>query len=79
MGGSGRALTSVHSTEKRKAWLYETPLSAQHALRAALSDPNTLDPALVEKFDLPVVAAVTKLWLLELDGALDALTAPGRS
>ena len=53
--------------ERRKAWLYETPLSAQHHLRSALNDPNTLDPALVDKFDLPVVASVTKLWLLELD------------
>ncbi|KAK4706180.1 hypothetical protein P7C70_g14, partial [Phenoliferia sp. Uapishka_3] len=58
---------NVPDAEKRKAWLYETPLSAQHHLRIALNNPNTLDFVLVEKFDLPVVAAVTKLWLLELD------------
>ncbi|KAL8293658.1 hypothetical protein RQP46_000359 [Phenoliferia psychrophenolica] len=58
---------SMPDAERRKAWLYETPLSAQHHLRSALNDPNTLDSALVEKFDLPVVASVTKLWLLELD------------
>lgn len=53
--------------EQRKAWLYETPLAAQHHLRSALNSPNQLNRAILEKYDLPVVAATVKLWLLELD------------
>ncbi|KAM0753052.1 hypothetical protein T439DRAFT_378788 [Meredithblackwellia eburnea MCA 4105] len=59
--------SSLPDAEQRKAWLYETPLAAQHHLRSALNDPNSLDNAVVSKFDLPVVAATVKLWLLELD------------
>lgn len=62
------------STERRKCWLYETPLSTQHALRALLNSPETvnhLPPSelgrLFEPFDLPILCSVVKLWLLELE------------
>lgn len=61
-------------TERRKAWLYETPLAAQHHLRAALNNPADLDRDIVEKYDLPVVVSTLKLWLLELDVPLIPFT-----
>ncbi|BGP44357.1 Rho-GTPase-activating protein 8 [Rhodotorula kratochvilovae] len=63
----------VHDAERRKAWLYEVPLAAQHALRSVLNNPSTLAlppadlSALLAPFDLPVLCASLKLWLLELE------------
>ncbi|CDR47324.1 RHTO0S14e02168g1_1 [Rhodotorula toruloides] len=64
---------NVDDAERRKSWLYETPLSAQHALRSLLNNPSNvaLPPsdlaALLEPFDLPLICSVVKLWLLELE------------
>lgn len=57
----------VSDDEKRKAWLYETPLASQHTLRAALNTVGHVDSSALARTDLPVVCSVTKLWLLELD------------
>jgi hypothetical protein len=57
--------------EKRKSWLYETPLSTQHSLRSLLNSPETLNSLSsssdLERFDLPILCSVVKLWLLELE------------
>lgn len=86
---------SVLCAERRKAWLYEVPLGAQHALRSILkcvpphlprrrrtspdrfsrarSNPSSLAlddsdlAVLLAPFDLPVLCATVKLWLLELE------------
>ncbi|BGP21256.1 rho GTPase-activating protein [Rhodotorula toruloides] len=69
----GKKGESVDDGERRKSWLYETPLSAQHALRSLLNNPaNVTLPAsdlaaLLEPFDLPLVCSVVKFWLLELE------------
>ncbi|GAA5883607.1 hypothetical protein JCM3774_002111 [Rhodotorula dairenensis] len=59
--------------ERRKAWLYDVPLAAQHSLRAMLNPPalvaaanNGAGPDL-SAVDLPVLCATTKLWFLELE------------
>ncbi|KII87448.1 hypothetical protein PLICRDRAFT_142731 [Plicaturopsis crispa FD-325 SS-3] len=60
-------------SEKRKAWIYEVPLPAVHHLREALNaiPPEQPIPGdILEKYDAPVIAAVLKLWLLELDPPL---------
>lgn len=63
----------VTCTERRKSWLYETPLSTQHALRSLLNNPSNLNlpsndlDSLFEPFDLPILCSVVKLWLLELE------------
>ncbi|GAA6020318.1 hypothetical protein JCM11491_005328 [Sporobolomyces phaffii] len=70
-----RRMEQVEDTdERRKSWLYETPLSTQHALRSVLnstSTVNSLSPpelgTLLEPFDLPILCSVVKLWLLELE------------
>ncbi|KAF7965016.1 hypothetical protein HWV62_1048, partial [Athelia sp. TMB] len=62
-----------NDAEKRKAWIYEVPLTATHHLREAL---NGIDPAhpipadVLEKYDAPVIAGTIKLWILELDPPL---------
>ncbi|KAF5388647.1 hypothetical protein D9757_004791 [Collybiopsis confluens] len=56
--------------EKRKAWIYEVPLSAIHHLREVLNavpPDQPFKPEMFEPFDAPVIAAAIKLWLLELD------------
>jgi hypothetical protein len=56
--------------EKRKAWIYEVPLTAVHHLRESLNaiPPEQPIPAdIVTKYDAPVLASAVKLWLLELD------------
>ncbi|BGO99032.1 Rho-GTPase-activating protein RGD2 [Rhodotorula toruloides] len=69
----GKKGENVDDAERRKSWLYETPLSAQHALRSLLNNPSNvaLPPsdlaALLEPFDLPLICSVVKLWLLELE------------
>lgn len=61
-----KSYEKISDSEKRKCWLYETPLSAQHHLRSALNK-NNLDPTILENYNLPVIVATLKLWLLELD------------
>lgn len=58
--------SKVEPGERRKSWLYETPLVAQHHLRSALNG-GKLDKQILGKYDLPVIVSLIKLWLLELD------------
>ena len=63
----------IISPEKRKAWIYEVPLSAVHHLRETLNavPPEQPFPAeLFTKYDAPVIASTVKLWALELDPPL---------
>ncbi|KAG8834562.1 hypothetical protein FRC17_008396 [Serendipita sp. 399] len=56
--------------EKRRSWIYEIPLPIIHHLREALNSQPADTPIPVEffeKVDAPILAGVTKLWLLELD------------
>ncbi|RXW11827.1 hypothetical protein EST38_g14029, partial [Candolleomyces aberdarensis] len=59
-----------NDVEKRKAWIYDVPLSATHHLREIL---NAVEPGqpfgseLFTRFDAPVIASAVKLWFLELN------------
>ncbi|KAH9066772.1 hypothetical protein EDB87DRAFT_1678620 [Lactarius vividus] len=56
--------------ERRKAWIYEVPLTAVHHLRESLNavPPEQPIPAdIMTNYDTPVLASAVKLWLLELD------------
>ncbi|KAI9458178.1 hypothetical protein BJY52DRAFT_1270186 [Lactarius psammicola] len=56
--------------ERRKAWIYEVPLTAVHHLRESLNavHPEQPIPAdIMTNYDPPVLASAVKLWLLELD------------
>ncbi|GAA5958118.1 hypothetical protein JCM21900_002917 [Sporobolomyces salmonicolor] len=73
LGEIARRGEGVGEEERRKSWLYETPLSAQHHLRSLLNSPSVpLLPAarlseLLKPYDLPVLCSVVKLWLMELE------------
>lgn len=56
--------------DRRRIWYLEIPLTATNALRTALNDArkgDTVPTNLLKQSDLPVVAAVVKLFFLELD------------
>lgn len=64
---------SVNDAEKRKAWIYEVPLSAVHHLREnlnAVPPGQPFPPEFFMRFDAPIIAACIKLWVLELNPPL---------
>ena len=67
--------TEDHSinSERRKAWVYEVPLTAVHHLRESLNAVHPEQPIpsdITTKYDPPILASAVKLWLLELDPPL---------
>ena len=59
----------LEDDDKRKAaWLTNVPLPKTHELRAKLNDGKVPDPEILKEYDITVVAAVLKLYLLELPG-----------
>ena len=65
--------TAPNDAHKRKSWIYEVPLGAVHQLRESLNavpPGQPFPPALLGTFDLPVLAACVKLWMLELNPPL---------
>lgn len=53
---------------RRGVWLVDVPLSQTHALRAKVNDGNPFSPEVFSEFDIPTVASLLKLYLLELPG-----------
>jgi hypothetical protein len=51
---------------RRAIWLVDVPLAASHHLRALLNDGKPVDHVILEKYEIPIVASVLKLYLLEL-------------
>ncbi|WWD20080.1 hypothetical protein CI109_104554 [Kwoniella shandongensis] len=69
-----QALSEMYSTisedERRKAWIYEVPLTETHMLRNAINNPHiSIEDmvSIVKKFNVPVAAGTVKLYLLELN------------
>jgi len=61
----------LEDDEKRKAvWLTNVPLPTTHELRAKLNNGKSPDAAILREYDITIVAAVLKLYLLELPGTL---------
>ncbi|CAK9784874.1 hypothetical protein CC85DRAFT_257483 [Cutaneotrichosporon oleaginosum] len=61
---------SLPDDERRKAWIYEVPLEETHMLRNAINHSQLrVDEVstIAQKFNLPTVCGVVKLWLLELN------------
>lgn len=46
----------------------DVPLATTHALRNAINTGKSIPREVLEQFDIPVVASVLKLYLLELPG-----------
>ncbi|EER41927.1 RhoGAP and Fes/CIP4 domain-containing protein [Histoplasma capsulatum H143] len=55
---------------RRAIWLHEVPLVVSHHLRNALNNGKPFSHEVLEKYDIPVVANVLKLYLLELPDSL---------
>jgi hypothetical protein len=51
---------------RRAIWLVDVPLHATHSLRSQINNGKPISHDLLEKFEIPVVASVLKLYLLEL-------------
>ncbi|KAF2725436.1 hypothetical protein K431DRAFT_280801 [Polychaeton citri CBS 116435] len=55
---------------RRSIWLVDVPLAATHHLRNQINTGSVLPPQLLEKYEIPIVASVLKLYLLELPDSL---------
>lgn len=53
---------------RRGVWLVDVPLAATHQLRNAINNGKAVPHELLEQYEIPVVASVLKLYLLELPG-----------
>lgn len=55
---------------RRSIWTVDVPLGATHHLRTQINTGKPIELDLLEKYDVPIVAAVLKLYLLELPDSL---------
>ncbi|KAI5284858.1 hypothetical protein KEM54_001017, partial [Ascosphaera aggregata] len=55
---------------RRMIWLANVPLQATHHLRSAINNGRAVPSEILEKYEVPVVAAVLKLYLLELPDSI---------
>lgn len=53
---------------RRNIWLVEVPLAATHHLRNEINNGAAVPREVLEKYEVPIVASVLKLYLLELPG-----------
>ncbi|KAM6522629.1 Rho-GTPase-activating protein 8 [Fusarium falciforme] len=53
---------------RRGVWLVEVPLAQTHKLRAKVNDGKPVSPGVFDEFDIPTVASLLKVYLLELPG-----------
>lgn len=51
---------------RRKIWLVDVPLATTHNLRNVLNDGSPLTRETLAQYDIPIIASVLKLYLLEL-------------
>lgn len=55
---------------RRSVWLVDVPLSATHRARDALNTGRIFPTEVLERYEIPIVASVLKLYLLELPDSL---------
>lgn len=55
---------------RRQIWLCDVPLAATHHLRGVINTGKPIPHEAMEKYEIPVVASVLKLYLLELPDSL---------
>lgn len=55
---------------RRSIWVVDVPLSATHHLRNNINTGKQIPMDLLEKYEIPIVASVLKLYLLELPDSL---------
>ncbi|EME39588.1 hypothetical protein DOTSEDRAFT_91887 [Dothistroma septosporum NZE10] len=55
---------------RRNVWLVDVPLGATHHLRNQINTGKRVEQAMLEKYEVPIVASVLKLYLMELPDSL---------
>ena len=55
---------------RRSIWIVDVPLAATHHLRAQINNGQPIQMEVLDKYEIPIVAAVLKLYLLELPDSL---------
>lgn len=55
---------------RRGIWLVDVPLGQTHTLRSEINTGKRFQDDVLEKYDIPIVASVLKLYLLELPDSL---------
>ncbi|OJD32469.1 and fes cip4 domain protein [Diplodia corticola] len=55
---------------RRGIWLVDVPLAATHKLRAEINTGKPFSHEILEQYEIPIVASVLKLYLLELPDSL---------
>ncbi|KAF4455235.1 hypothetical protein F53441_2385 [Fusarium austroafricanum] len=55
---------------RRGVWLLDVPLSQSHRLRGKVNDGKPVSPDVFDEFDIPTVASLLKIYLLELPDSL---------
>jgi hypothetical protein len=55
---------------RRSIWVVDVPLSATHHLRSNINTGKQIPMDLLEKYEIPIVASVLKLYFLELPDSL---------
>ena len=60
----------------RGVWLVDVPLAQTHRLRSRVNSGKPVSPEAFTGFDVPTVASLLKLYLLELPGEFDAVRFP---
>jgi len=53
---------------RRSIWTIDVPLAATHHLRNAINQGGPIPKELLQRYEIPIVASVLKLYLLELPG-----------
>ena len=53
---------------RRGIWLVDVPLAATHHLRNTINTGKTIPKEALANYEIPIVASVLKLYLLELPG-----------
>ena len=53
---------------RRSIWIVDVPLAATHHLRNAVNNGAPIPREVLERYEIPIVASVLKLYLLELPG-----------
>ncbi|RMZ75959.1 hypothetical protein DV737_g5058, partial [Chaetothyriales sp. CBS 132003] len=55
---------------RRSIWLVDVPLAATHHLRSQINHGGPIQREILERYEIPIVASVLKLYLLELPDSL---------
>ena len=53
---------------RRGIWIVNVPLAATHHLRNSINNGKVIPREILERYEIPIVASVLKLYLLELPG-----------